>query len=47
MRRIAAVVLGALGVLAFAGPAAAAYPDRIVTIIVPIPPADRPISSRV
>jgi tripartite-type tricarboxylate transporter receptor subunit TctC len=37
MRRIAAVVLGALGVLAFAGPAAAAYPDRIVTIIVPYP----------
>ncbi len=37
MRRIAAVVLSALGVLAFAGPAAAAYPERIVTIIVPYP----------
>src|SRR5208283_3009165 len=37
MRRIAAVVLSALGVLAFAGPAAAAYPDRNVTVVVPYP----------
>jgi tripartite-type tricarboxylate transporter receptor subunit TctC len=37
MRRIAAVVISALGVLAFAGPAAAAYPDRNVTIVVPYP----------
>jgi putative tricarboxylic transport membrane protein len=37
MRRIAAIVLSALGVLAFAGPAAAAYPDRTVTIVVPYP----------
>ncbi len=37
MRRIAAIVLSVLGVLAFAGPAAAAYPDRNVTIVVPYP----------
>ncbi len=37
MRRIVAVVLSVLGVLAFAGPAAAAYPDRNVTIVVPYP----------
>ncbi len=37
MRRIAAVILSVLGVLAFAGPAAAAYPDRNVTIVVPYP----------
>jgi len=36
MRRIAAVVLSMLGVLAFAAPAAA-YPDRNVTIVVPYP----------
>ena len=44
MRRIAAVVLSVLGVLAFARPAAAAYPDRNVTIVVPYPaggPTDR------
>jgi tripartite-type tricarboxylate transporter receptor subunit TctC len=37
MRRFAAVVLSVLGLLAFAGPAAAAYPDRNVTIVVPYP----------
>jgi tripartite-type tricarboxylate transporter receptor subunit TctC len=37
MRRIAAVFLSVLGVLAFARPAAAAYPDRNVTIVVPYP----------
>jgi tripartite-type tricarboxylate transporter receptor subunit TctC len=37
MRRIVAVVLSVLGILAFAGPAAAAYPDRNVTIVVPYP----------
>ena len=37
MRRFAAVVLTVLGLLALAGPAAAAYPDRNVTIIVPYP----------
>lgn len=37
MKRIAALVFGVLGLLAFAGPAAAAYPDRNVTIIVPYP----------
>jgi tripartite-type tricarboxylate transporter receptor subunit TctC len=37
MRCIAAIVLSVLGVLAFAGPAAAAYPDRNVTIVVPYP----------
>ena len=37
MKRIAAFVFGMLAVLAFAGPAAAAYPDRNVTIIVPYP----------
>jgi tripartite-type tricarboxylate transporter receptor subunit TctC len=37
MRRFAAAVLSVLGLLAFAGPAAAAYPDRNVTIVVPYP----------
>ncbi|HEX5213627.1 MAG TPA: tripartite tricarboxylate transporter substrate-binding protein [Pseudolabrys sp.] len=37
MKRIAALVFAMLGVLAFAGPATAAYPDRNVTIIVPYP----------
>lgn len=37
MKRIVALVFGLLSLLAFAGPAAAAYPDRNVTIIVPYP----------
>ena len=37
MKRIASLVLSVLGVLAFAGPAVAAYPDRTVTIVVPYP----------
>jgi tripartite-type tricarboxylate transporter receptor subunit TctC len=37
MRRIAAVVLAVLGLFVFATPAAATYPDRTVTIVVPYP----------
>ncbi len=37
MRRIAAVVLAILGLFVFAAPAAAAYPDRNVTVVVPYP----------
>jgi tripartite-type tricarboxylate transporter receptor subunit TctC len=37
MRRIATVVLAVLGLFVFAAPAAAAYPDRNVTIVVPYP----------
>ena len=37
MRRIAAVVLAVLGLFVVAALAAAAYPDRTVTIVVPYP----------
>ena len=42
MRRIAAVVLAVLGLFVFAAPAAATYPDRTVTIVVPYPAGGPP-----